>query len=667
MDVAVPVSMNHTIRSILLLLPLAFLCFIPTASILAQPKMSVPTARYTVEQKQEIIHLRGGSFDNKAISFSINLPAPSDAEIENLRTKNLTDNIPLQIGIGRALDPAQQQALTERDIEWETVEGGFIGRLKISSLDASALRALLIFNQIDGNTEIRFYGEGDPETIYGPFSKKDLVPGYTEAESEFGLWSPVLEGDTIGIEIFTPEIPTLEFRIESISHLLYSPMQSKAEDFLKLTGIGASGTCNLDVVCYPNWSLESDAVAKLIYQKDGSSYLCTGSLLNDTDNSTWIPYLMTANHCISSQTVASTLTSYWFYTSSACNSGTLSSSSQQLPGGATLLATGYTNDYTMLQLNNTPPSGVAFLGWRTSSLASGSAVTGIHHPSGDLQKISFGTSQGFANVRGTNSHIEVVWDSGTTEGGSSGSALLDNNKLFVGQLTGGYAACGIYQSEPDYYGRFDQYYAAVSSWLSVTPPADDNYEDNDSYLSAFDLSSYENTWLSSVDGLGIQLDDDYYKITIDPGYEHLIIDLTFTDANGDINLSLLNTSGATIATSLTTTDNEQIDTTVPSAGNYYLKIFNANAGNEYNLRWITQSTIPNGCYPTAVTLTDVTFSAGSTYIVSSEDLIDTSGTVIVENASNLSLTAPNSITLNPGFHAESGSQFIANIGAVSCP
>ena len=49
-------------------------------------------------------------------------------------------------------------------------------------------------------------------------------------------------------------------------------------------------------------------------------------------------------------------------------------------------------------------------------------------------------------------HIRVHdWDAGTTEPGSSGSHLFDQNHCVVGQLGGGFAACG--NDEPDWYGR----------------------------------------------------------------------------------------------------------------------------------------------------------------------------------------------------------------------
>ncbi len=117
------------------------------------------------------------------------------------------------------------------------------------------------------------------------------------------------------------------------------------------------------------------------------------------------------------------------------------------------------------------------------------------------------------------------------------------------------------------------------------PPPDDNYEENDDYTSAYDLSSYEQTWLSTIDGPGYQHDDDWYEIYITPGFEHLQVTLTFSDAAGDIDIEVYNATLDLIAGSWSVSDNEYIDVIVPSAGTYYLKIFLADAGNPYDLWW----------------------------------------------------------------------------------
>ncbi len=117
---------------------------------------------------------------------------------------------------------------------------------------------------------------------------------------------------------------------------------------------------------------------------------------------------------------------------------------------------------------------------------------------------------------------------------------------------------------------------------------DDNYEENDVRLSAYDISSYEQTWLSSIDGLGIQADNDWYEIYITPGDERLIVTLTFSDAAGDIDLAVYDSGGSPVTDSESITDNEYIDYVLSSSGTYYLLVYYEDAGNSYDLRWDDQ-------------------------------------------------------------------------------
>ena len=99
------------------------------------------------------------------------------------------------------------------------------------------------------------------------------------------------------------------------------------------------------------------AVARLVYQDGGFSYMCTGTLLNDSDSATQIPYMYSAARCFDSQSVASTLTTFWFYESSACDSGVVSGAARQLSGGATLLYARAASDALFFKLNQQPPGG----------------------------------------------------------------------------------------------------------------------------------------------------------------------------------------------------------------------------------------------------------------------------------------------------------------------
>jgi len=54
-------------------------------------------------------------------------------------------------------------------------------------------------------------------------------------------------------------------------------------------------------------------------------------------------------------------------------------------------------------------------------------------------------------------------------------------------------------------------------WDDVEYSSDDHYEENDTLAAAYDLSSDEQTWLSTINGYGIQADRDWYRIEVTPG------------------------------------------------------------------------------------------------------------------------------------------------------
>lgn len=122
---------------------------------------------------------------------------------------------------------------------------------------------------------------------------------------------------------------------------------------------------------------------------------------------------------------------------------------------------------------------------------------------------------------------------------------------------------------------------------SIGSCSDDSYEYNDSMSSAYDLTGYENTWLSGIRGSGVQDDDDWYKIYVSPSYRHLIVDLRFRHSEGDIDLKVYDSSGYQVASSSSLSDDEYIDTNLSSGGFYYIKVHYADRCNRYDLLWST--------------------------------------------------------------------------------
>ena len=115
--------------------------------------------------------------------------------------------------------------------------------------------------------------------------------------------------------------------------------------------------------------------------------------------------------------------------------------------------------------------------------------------------------------------------------------------------------------------------------------SDDNYEPNNNRTAACDLTLHERVWLHLINGYGIQADDDYYEIYVNSDIIHILC--TFTDAQGDIDIALLNSAGNLVDYSESTTDNEEIifDASSLGHGTYYIVVYFDDAGNQYDLWW----------------------------------------------------------------------------------
>lgn len=214
---------------------------------------------------------------------------------------------------------------------------------------------------------------------------------------------------------------------------------------------GSSGSCNINVNCPDgdDWQIEKKSVALIV---SGGSALCTGSLVNNTAMD-GTPYFLTANHCLGGS-VANWV--FYFNHESATCTGSTGPTNQSI-SGATLRANNAGSDFALLELNSTPPStfNVQYSGWdRTDLEANVSAATCIHHPAGDVKKISHENDAPYHSNQG-NAEVWYIdnWESGVTEGGSSGSPLFNQDHRIIGQLFGGFSSCSS-PNTADWYGRF---------------------------------------------------------------------------------------------------------------------------------------------------------------------------------------------------------------------
>lgn len=219
-----------------------------------------------------------------------------------------------------------------------------------------------------------------------------------------------------------------------------------------------SGACNVNVNCDVANGIEEirDAVCRFIFpnEKTGRFEICTGTLINNTSLD-GTPYLLTAEHCINNEKRANSSVFLFNFESPYCSyiSGDVSRSLS----GSTLKSSLFGLDFALVQLNNPVPFNYRpyFAGWNRKNIAPSSSIS-IHHPQGDVKKFSsdndIAESSTFGDRLSGGFWKILRWDIGTTENGSSGGPLFDQNKQLIGTLTGGDASC----SNPvdDYFSKF---------------------------------------------------------------------------------------------------------------------------------------------------------------------------------------------------------------------
>ena len=418
----------------------------------------------------------------------------TEAELASVRAANARDATKASarrvvVGVVRTAESAPTVIATASTMRWAPVSGGYVAQVAVASPAAGSMRLSVDLAGTPPDVEMVFFGSAIPSRLEGPIRAAD-VPDRTAP-----WWSPLTEGEVQTVEFFVParhDPAKLALRVMRASHLFTTPSSRFTK---RIADIGTSGACEVDVACS---SLNTDAafrnavssVAQMVFNDANFLVLCTGSLLADSDPGTQVPYFYSANHCFDNesqplktaaqmQQVASTLSTLWDFQATTCGSQSPSSTWQQLNGGATFLYNNPQSDVLLVRLNSQPPAGAFYTGWDANAIARNTTVYSIHHPQGDLKKVSRGSVVGFSNpgVAGSyNSFIEVLWGSGTTEPGSSGGGLWTSGggQYFLrGGLWGGTALC-TNPNGTDNFSRFDQVYSQLSPYLgAVVSPAYD--------------------------------------------------------------------------------------------------------------------------------------------------------------------------------------------------
>lgn len=400
------------------------------------------------------------------------LPA-IDVAFEMNKSLQVTDKSqPLQFAIPTEVSDVFVKNGKGKGGQWDQLkDGSWIWRFEVYAENALSLDFGLFDFYLPPTAQLSFY-DLRGELVKGPFTDQ-------KNKSHKQLWPGTIIGDNVTVELRVADKYKrfVSFSIKNINRgfrsiwdgVEFIPKKGQQKFWTSDTDSVSikSGSCNVDVVCDEGdgWRDQIRSVARYTITKSDGTFLCTGQMVNNSAND-GKPLFLTANHCGFDSTTDASINIWWNYESSECRvvgssasgSPISISSFNDTQSGSTYLASYELSDFAILELDDLPNPDfqVFYTGWDMRDIAPTSAIS-IHHPSGHAKRIS--TENDATTITGysvsspsAESHIRIAdWDSGTTEGGSSGSGLWNSDKLLVGQLHGGAAACG--NDSPDWYGR----------------------------------------------------------------------------------------------------------------------------------------------------------------------------------------------------------------------
>jgi hypothetical protein len=347
---------------------------------------------------------------------------------------------------------------------WDIIAGQTrIWRLKINSQGALALGLYYDKFHLPAGSKLFLYND-DKTQVIGAFTIDNNTPE--------GLFATeLIRGSSVILEYSEPISTSqpVQIHVSEVAHA-YRGVGILSNKGIR--GFGDSGSCEVNINCSEgqSWQDAKRGVVRISVKNGSSLFWCTGSLVNNTSHD-YSPYLLTADHCgfYSGEYVSPQDLNQWIfyfnYEAENC-SEPVHEPPYQTMTGASLIAhggeTGNTgSDFFLLLLNQNVPGtyNPYFIGWNNQNAGSQSGVS-IHHPQGDIKKVSTYTSPTLTtqwNGNGLQSHWKVTWNEtanghGVTEGGSSGAPLLDNEGYIIGTLTGGESSCTNLNSS-DFFGK----------------------------------------------------------------------------------------------------------------------------------------------------------------------------------------------------------------------
>lgn len=363
---------------------------------------------------------------------------------------------------------------------WTTQPNGDrVWEIKIKSSGAEALSFIFSNFKLYGNS-VFTVSDLKGTLLHKPVYKEDML-------EDFQQHLALCFGDEMLLKLVEPANTTpSEIYMDRI---MYNYRSTGNPNIAK---INESDACEVNVNCSPvgdTWQDEKRGVARIYIVDASGAGWCTGSLVNNTAQDCK-PLFLTALHCgVSTSAANSNLWRFYFrYEAPTCtNPGSAGTLDDYYITGCVRKANSNDNggdsgsDFLLVQLGTTANEASTITTLKTANFnaywngwdANNTTVTGgagIHHPAGDIKKISTFTGTTVSTTYGgatPNTHWRFSWTSnsngwGVTEGGSSGSPVFKSNGRIFGTLTGGSSYCTA-QTAPDYYGKVSYHWTSNSA------------------------------------------------------------------------------------------------------------------------------------------------------------------------------------------------------------
>lgn len=557
---------------------------------------------YTAQSKPSLAYKNPQPFE-----FNVVLPSLLDRERREIESTPSEGR--QKIGIHRDVPYTRSGDLSTK-LTWKKDGNSIVAYLRVHSPEAESIRFSADF-ELPASATVIFYERDSTGKINTIYNFTTTRKGLTEKE----YWSPAANGESIGMEIRLSkpsQKKDVALELLTIAHRFEPPIKSSSTlDELDCTN-------HEEIECAIDDGDISESTAsstmKIQFESEGATYRCTGTLINVTGDEGFIPYILTAAHCISTNTEARTVYTEWNYQTASCTSATPSSDWSFVYDGADLLATSESYDQTLIRLRENPPTGTFFSGWWATDVGINITGVGAHHPGGEFKKFFSGTTQGNYNVTVCDDgedcfllidSIELQMTNGVAEGGSSGSGLQivnpsDGEFHFVGVLSASDANCNNGHS---YFGEFRHFYPDITTWFD--PPEQDDGDDHGDTTTTATLIDL----VSTTEGEIEESDDvDYFEVEVTrPGmikvYTSGSLDTVgqFTSLNGDIDIED-DDDGDDLNFSLSTEVTSGIyhikveSSNNSTTGNYTLHVEFEASDDDHGDTWLSATTISSSAH-----------------------------------------------------------------------